>query len=95
MIVIDSILSLFLSNGRAKQKNGRETGGISFIHPVPNPLSAKAFRAKTGGREGHFEKCHFPEEADTGNRQNAHYLLALSQPNANAESEAFGLAVRR
>ena len=94
MIVIDSILSLFLSNGRAKQKNGRETGGISFIPPVPNPLSAKAFPAKTGGREGHFEKFYFPEEVDTGNGQNTYYLLALNLPNANAESEAFGLAVR-
>ena len=81
--------------GVLTSENGRETGGTSFIPPVLNPLSAKAFPAKTGVREGDFEKFHFPEEADTGNRQNTHYLLALSQPNANAESVGFGLAVRR
>ena len=58
---------------------------------MPQALSAKAFPAKTGGGEGYFEKFYFPEEVDTGNGQN----ILLASPNANAESEAFGLAVRK
>jgi hypothetical protein len=41
--------------GGSMMKNGRETGGITKIPPVPQRLCTKAFRAKTGGREGKFE----------------------------------------
>jgi hypothetical protein len=44
--------------GGSNLKNGRETGGKTKIPPVPQPLCTKAFRAKKGGREGHFDVRH-------------------------------------
>jgi hypothetical protein len=44
--------------GGTNLKNGRETGGKTKIPPVPQPLCTKAFRAKKGGREGHFDVRH-------------------------------------
>ena len=46
-------------------KNGRETGGITKIPPVPQRVCTKGFRAKTGGREGFFEKFFFSRKVDT------------------------------
>ena len=40
-------------------KKGRETGGTTNLPSRASSLCTKAFRAKTGGREGHFEKNFF------------------------------------
>ena len=40
--------------GGLENENGRETGERTNLTPVPQALSAKAFPAKTGGREGYF-----------------------------------------
>jgi hypothetical protein len=48
--------SLERLTGGSNLKNGRETGGITKIPPVPQPLCTKAFRAKKGGCEGKIVK---------------------------------------
>jgi hypothetical protein len=48
--------SLERLTGGSNLKNGRETGGITKIPPVPQPLCTKVFRAKTGGCEGKIVK---------------------------------------
>ena len=62
-------------------KNGRETGGTTNLPSRALALCTSAFRTKTGGREGHFEKNFF-------------LIVAISPKASDSQSDPSGLAVR-
>ena len=52
-----------LSEGLGEAPDGRLTGGLFAIPPVPKPLSIKAFQKNTGGWEVKMRKTFFEKKS--------------------------------
>ncbi len=75
-------------------ENGRETGGRTECPSRASALCTKAFRAKTGGKEGHFGILYLRERMGVRACRLFDLLRTISPTASDSQSVGSGLTVR-